>query len=1306
MLCHLRFPFKVELSGDAVRLWWETRELTAGVGFEAAYRLAGETKDVEPGPDLKRRVRAVSAGVYRVEDEMPGLSGRFVWTVTLRENHTVTLDMALELRRPEEARRIESVRVGLVAAGFFDRWFVPGGGGAFVPERTEQTAWQGSGAAFCLGLASEEGPEAPALLFESLNNAAHPVFSRIERRGLGGRAEHRLSFTVGRAGLDALARGGVFPLSRVVATDRLDVLRRFVDRNRRPGIAPVREHLRASEQAPRRRVVLANPPWVKNGVWGVRAGSRWAHLKDPTEDRYLPLPFFLSYAKALLTYYGYEAYLMDSQACRTRDEDFVRQVNALRPDLLVVETSTPSLENDLALLSGLSPEIRVVLCGPVLELEDPAFWTRNPRVAFALPGEYEDSLLHLVAALERGQDLGGVAGLLYRGADGTLRRTAARPLMDLAWLPWPDRETLPYFEYWDLVGDIPEPSAQMHSSRGCPFRCTFCLWPQLMYRGRNYRRRASADVVDEMEYLVRVMGYRSVYFDDDTSNIGRSRWLALCGDIVRRGLQEIPWAMMARADLMDGALLAALRGAGLCAVKYGVESTSQALIDQVGKQMRLPRVFEALEETRRLGIRVHLTFTLGLPGETRETLLKTVQDALRLDPHSVQFSINTPYPGTEIYRTWADRGQLVAASPGSQFDGHAGGVVQTEHWSPAQLRRAKDEAYAAWNAHRRRGRGWAENVRRFVAYSHKYSPGRAVQVAAVTLYTRGLLRAFFAFEQWRWPQRDRACSGVTLWADTFIRGNVNARRHRFGRHVIIDGGHHYAQAEYDFVVRRSTMYHLYAQYAGEGFRPVEITLDGVPLKKRALLGRTGGWTRRHMRTVKELSVYVEQGKHTLGIYSPGLIPHIRKFVFRAADQDEAWVDEPPESLMTEFFHWLWDRTLQADFRVLAPGLLLESFKALYRRRVRAPAPPDELMLAGIRDGQAALTGPEHVVVDLTNRCGLRCASCWLHSPLLREGDVKPEWLTQQLPGDVAARLLDDLAQIGTRRVRFTGGGEPLLHPDLLPLLRRAKSRGLIASLTTSLFPFDPETMRELAAAEVDEITVSVSAATPEGYAHLHPGCSASEFARARGCLETLASARMRATQLVISHVVTPHTVSQLPDLLRMARDLGADGVYFTLADTRPGRTDSLRLSAQEARGALELARTMVAESGRKPELLYFEDGFLRRLQALPEWADRCDKPRTDALPCFMGWYFARVLADGSVVPCCRAVHHVMGSVREQRFPDVWFGRAYNEFRWKSKHLPKTDPYFAGVGCDRQCDNLMHNEQIAARLRDSGDGRGG
>ncbi|MBU0483608.1 MAG: radical SAM protein [Proteobacteria bacterium] len=449
------------------------------------------------------------------------------------------------------------------------------------------------------------------------------------------------------------------------------------------------------------KVFLGNAPWQKPGFYGVRAGSRWPHFEVET-NRYMPFPFQLAYAAAFLEKENFEVLLVDAIAEELSDQQFIEKITNFAPDLVVLEVSTPSFSADLLIAQKISKDMsrpaKLVFCGAHAPMGQPEFLATHQYVDFVLLGEYEFTLLNMVKAIAGNKDLQQVPGLLYREQSGKVISTGkAEIIKDADAFPWPARHFLPMARYFDNPGNIPEPALQMWASRGCPYSCSYCIWPQLL-DGNSYRPRQPAAILDEIEQVCFEYGYKSIYFDDDTFNIGKERMLAFCREKNRRGL-DLPWAIMARADLMDREILEAMAGAGLKAVKYGVESADPDLIARVGKKLDLDKAIENIEITKSLGIKIHLTFMFGIPGETWESVEKTVSLAKKLNPDSVQFSILTPLPGTRIYDELTKCGHL-KVTDWEKLDGYFTSVVRTESMSAADLEEAAKYAWRSWAKHK------------------------------------------------------------------------------------------------------------------------------------------------------------------------------------------------------------------------------------------------------------------------------------------------------------------------------------------------------------------------------------------------------------------------------------------------------------------------------------------------------------------------------------------------------------------------------------------------------------------------------
>jgi radical SAM superfamily enzyme YgiQ (UPF0313 family) len=402
------------------------------------------------------------------------------------------------------------------------------------------------------------------------------------------------------------------------------------------------------------RTILLNLPWHKENRWGVRAGSRWPFTSEPEENnyiKYIPFPFFLAYAASLLKSKDHDVKLIDAIAQGLDDEKVLQEVKFYNPQLIVIETSTPSFDNDIRVAQEFKIKVAnasIVLCGPHASTYAKDILDNYEFIDYILVGEYEYTLLDLANKLKNEGKLETVLGLAFKSKQVVINkpRPAIKNLDDL---PWPQREEQVIYKYNDAFAGLAIPNVQMCSSRGCPFRCTFCLWPQVLYGEHKYRKRTPAKVVDEMEWLIKRFGFKAVYFDDDVFNIDKTHVINICQEIKRRNI-KIPWAVMARADLMDEKLLSIMASAGLYAVKYGIESASKKVLRLCKKNLNLAYAERMVKYTRRLGIKVHLTFCLGLPGETTQSIQQSVDFIARVNPESLQFSLATPFPGTSYFR--------------------------------------------------------------------------------------------------------------------------------------------------------------------------------------------------------------------------------------------------------------------------------------------------------------------------------------------------------------------------------------------------------------------------------------------------------------------------------------------------------------------------------------------------------------------------------------------------------------------------------------------------------------------------------
>lgn len=376
------------------------------------------------------------------------------------------------------------------------------------------------------------------------------------------------------------------------------------------------------------KILFLNPPWweTDNGRLriGVRAGSRWpftkwaTHLPDQFRfGDYKPFPFFLAHAAAhtqmLMPYAQVE--IRDSIA---RGESYIRFDEAIceiEPDWIIIETATPSLDHDLRVISRTDLKLhKVILCGPIDSAKYQEIFDKHPNVHCIVKGEYDRQIKKAIES-----------------SRGTVLEHDLLTVEEMNAAPPPMWDEACATHYWDACPEGQKaPQLQLWASRGCPFKCCFCSWPAVMTgndpdgtKPRAVRCYSPEYVEHHIRERLSKAAYRSIYLDDDTANLNEKHTLEICAVMKRIGL---PWSAMCRADTLSCDAWQAMKDSGCFGVKIGFESGNQWVIDNiVNKRLNLAKAAETCRWLQTIGIKVHGTFTTGLPGETKEQQADTMQ---------------------------------------------------------------------------------------------------------------------------------------------------------------------------------------------------------------------------------------------------------------------------------------------------------------------------------------------------------------------------------------------------------------------------------------------------------------------------------------------------------------------------------------------------------------------------------------------------------------------------------------------------------------------------------------------------------
>lgn len=421
-------------------------------------------------------------------------------------------------------------------------------------------------------------------------------------------------------------------------------------------------------------VLILNEPFVPDFC----RSQRWAAR---TRARVMRHPDGLATAAAVLRRLEYSVSLVDGPAMAMTPPDVSPLVKKLHPRVVILDSTTPSIASDIAtahrIKNSLSPlPPIVIMVGPhcsALPLE--TLLAGGGAVDAVAIGEYEITLAEAVEALlkpiETSNGPNWRPGLQYGGATpfdgltdisglGLYNRgrpflTPPRAPADLDSLPFPDWRGLDLMAYRDGVKLYP--FMTLSSGRGCPWGCEFCLWPQVMH-GRKVRYRSIDSVITEMKRCLDLypdLKRGEFFFEDDTLTVDRDRTLAL-GRAIAKELPGTLWSANARADINDLKYLKALKTTGLRMLLTGFESGDQGILDRMGKSLTIEKARGFARAAADAGISVHGCFVLGYPGETGETMERTVRYALSLPIDTAQFSAAVPFPGTRLYdRCLAER---------------------------------------------------------------------------------------------------------------------------------------------------------------------------------------------------------------------------------------------------------------------------------------------------------------------------------------------------------------------------------------------------------------------------------------------------------------------------------------------------------------------------------------------------------------------------------------------------------------------------------------------------------------------------
>lgn len=382
------------------------------------------------------------------------------------------------------------------------------------------------------------------------------------------------------------------------------------------------------------RTLFLNPPSFEGFDGG--ASSRWPASREIESYWY---PVWLCYPAGMLP----DSKVVDAPPHRISIDDTVAMAKDF--ELLVLFTSTPGFHVDVKIAEMMrdsNPKLQVAFVGPPVTVDPEKVLRENRAIDFIVRREFD----HPITAYAKGTPLAELPNVSWRRNGDIVHNPEGGYIENLDELPWVTKvyqRDLDFRRY--NVPFLLNPFISFYTSRGCPALCTFCLWPQT-HSGHRWRLRSAQDVANECRWaLENFPGLKEIFFDDDTFNYRKERTIQLCKELKPL---NFTWSCTSRVTT-DYDTLKAMKEAGCRLLIVGYESGDPQILKNIKKGATIDMAQRFTDNCHKLGLTIHADFIVGLPGESRESLRRTIDFAKRLDTETIQVSIAHPYPGTEFY---------------------------------------------------------------------------------------------------------------------------------------------------------------------------------------------------------------------------------------------------------------------------------------------------------------------------------------------------------------------------------------------------------------------------------------------------------------------------------------------------------------------------------------------------------------------------------------------------------------------------------------------------------------------------------
>lgn len=430
------------------------------------------------------------------------------------------------------------------------------------------------------------------------------------------------------------------------------------------------------------KILLLNPPFLDKY-------SKSSRSPAVTKSGTIYFPLWLSYAAGVLDKKGYELQLIDAPAKCYGESLTLKLIKDYNPEMIVIDTSTASINSDLAFTKKIKealPEIKTVMVGTHVSACYSEILPKEAYVDFICKHEYDYTLPDIAEKLYHPEKYEEILGICYV-ENGVLKVNPDRPFIeDLDELPFVSEVYKKYLDIHDyFYAHVNYPTVSIFSSRGCPSKCFYCMYSQVMF-GKQYRKRSPQSLYDECVYITKNFpDVNEILIDDDNFAVDQKNVREFC-KLMINGKVKLKWVIEARVNLTYDTMVL-MRKAGCKLVVVGFESGNQQVLDNMHKGITLEQSLKFDKAARRAKMRVHGCFMVGNPGETKQTMMETLDFSEKLHLDTVQYFPLMVYPGTEAYE-WAKQNNFIRAQNYSEWlksDGMHNCVLNTPELSSKDL---------------------------------------------------------------------------------------------------------------------------------------------------------------------------------------------------------------------------------------------------------------------------------------------------------------------------------------------------------------------------------------------------------------------------------------------------------------------------------------------------------------------------------------------------------------------------------------------------------------------------------------------